>query len=293
MKLTDKVFLFDVNHTLINTAMGHLHAMKSMEQTLLDEGVGKQKAHEIIKHVHYITSLMITGFLIRREEEWDTVPGGKQAYEELLFRINMLQKNIYQEWKFIKKWSREVFLKIAADYVGIRLDRETIKKVVDAHWRAITEHAKPFSSAKVLFKELKRRSIPVYILTSSDGRLVFKDGTFYYDPIYSEISKRKRMQFLKKEGLHFDGIIIGDPHDKPQKEFFEKGKETIAKDLGRKIEVEDFVMVGNSFEDDLEIPIKHLNFGLGILVEEGKKSSYIDRSILRVGNLQEVVDFLE
>ena len=48
MNLKNKIFLFDVNHTLINTAMGHLHAMRSMEQKLIEAKVEKDKANKIL-----------------------------------------------------------------------------------------------------------------------------------------------------------------------------------------------------------------------------------------------------
>lgn len=292
MNLKHKVFLFDVNHTLINTGMGHIYAMKSMEESLVKSGIEQQKANKIVKHVHYITSLMIADFLIVNEEEWEDVPGGRDAYREVFFKIKMHQRAIYDQWGFIKKWSREVFVKIAADYSGVNIDNKKIKKAVDAHWNALTKKAKPFESAKVLFKELNKRNIPCYLLTSSDGRLQFGSEGFFYDPDYSEELKRKRMLRLKKEGLNFRDIVIGDPYDKPLKEYFERGIEKVKKDLDKDVGKNDLVMVGNSLEDDLHVPINNLGFGLGILVDERKESIQINESIIRIKDLREIIDLL-
>jgi len=292
MNLKNKIFLFDVNHTLINTAMGHLHAMRSMEQKLIEAKVEKDKANKIIKHVHYITSLMIVGFLMVNEDEWDDVPGGREAYKELISKIHIHQKLIYKKWGFIKKWSREVFLKIAADLMGINLNSKIIKIVVDAHWNAITEKAKPFSSAKILFKELKKRNIPVYLLTSSDGRLLFKNETFFYDPSYSEQSKKKRMEQLRKDGLYFDDIIVGDPEDKPSKDFFLKGISIAHRASRRNINPKDMVIVGNSYEDDLDVPINELGFGLGILVDKSISRSHMSKNIIELNDLRKIINLL-
>jgi len=292
INLKNKIFFFDVNHTLINTAMGHLHAMYNMQETLIESGVKKEIASKIIKHVHYITSLMIAGFLIVDEHDWNDVPGGKSAYEELLSKIFTHQRLINDKWGFIKKWSREVFLKIAADNMGIKLNSQTISNVVDAHWLSITKKAKPFASAKVLFKELQKMNIPVYILTSSDGRLIFENEAFLYDPNYSEQSKKKRMEELRKEGLHFDDIIVGDPQDKPSKDFFKKGLSIVRRSLGRDIGVKDIVVVGNSFEDDLEVPINQLDFSLGILVGNTSGPDDKNKKIIRVNDLQEIISLL-
>lgn len=292
LKLREKIFLFDVNHTLINTAMGHLQAMSNMVKALEESGIKKNQAKNIIRRVHFATSLMIAGFLITDESEWDYVPGGKEGYKELVSKINDYQSTVLKEWGFIKKWSREVFLKIAADEEGIKLNNRIIKKTVDAHWDAITQFAKPFASAKVLFNELKKQNIPAYILTSSDGRLRYKNGKFIYDPSFSEEAKRMRMQELKREGLFFADIIIGDPYDKPTKKFFENGVKVIGKKIGRKVDPKELVMVGNSYEDDIETPLGELNFGMGILVDEGKKKKIIGKNFIIVGDLKDIINLL-
>lgn len=292
MNLKNKIFFFDVNHTLINTATGHSKAMEMMKNVLIDAGIEKKLAKEAIKRVHFTTSLMIAGFLIREDLEWSYIPGGKEGYKELLFKIDDYQKGILDNWGFIKKWSREVFLKMAIDSLNIGLNTSLIKKAVDAHWEGITQHAEIFKSAKILFKELRRQQIPVYILTSSDGRLVFKNGDFVYDPEYSEEAKRNRMMKLKKQGLHFNDIIIGDPDDKPSVNFFKKGIKIVEKNLGRKIRKEELVMVGNSYEDDLETPIKKLGFKTGILIDEGTKDIKINGGIITLGNLTKIMDLL-
>lgn len=292
MDLKNKIFLFDVNHTLINTAAGHLHAMNKMVAELIKGGIDKKTAKEIVKRVHFSTSLMIAGFLINKDKEWDYVPGGKEAYKELTYRIYNCQEKILKKWGFIKKWSREVFIKIATDDLGMKLSPEIVIKAADAHWEGITFHAEIFSSARILFKELKKHKIPAYILTSSDGRLIPKNSHFVYDPKYSEAAKRKRMMVLKTQGIDFTDIVIGDPYDKPSVEFFNNGLKAIEKNLGYKIKLSDLVMVGNSYEDDLETPITKMKFGLGILVEEGRKNKKKSGKIIRIGDLTQIIDLL-
>ena len=113
-----------------------------------------------------------------------------------------------------------------------------------------------------------------------------------YDPNYSEQSKKKRMEELRKEGLHFDDIIVGDPQDKPSKDFFKKGLSIVRRSLGRDIGVKDIVVVGNSFEDDLEVPINQLDFSLGILVGNTSGPDDKNKKIIRVNDLQEIISLL-
>ncbi len=292
MNFKNKIFVFDYNHTLVNTALAHGKAMKEMAKVMQKLGFKKQQIKDIIKGVHYSTSLMIAGFLITNDREWDYVPGGKEAYKELLQDIEYYQRGVLQKWGFIKKWSREVFLQKAAKDIGVKLTNNIIRQIVDAYWEAIS-CVKPFVEAKILFRELRKQGISVFILTSSDGRLKLVNRQFIYDPVFSEKTKRKRLQRLREDGLRFKDLIIGDPEDKPTKAFFEKGVAHIRKSLKVKVNFNDLVMIGNSYQDDLDVPLRELSFGAGILVEEHKKPKKIDHNLFIVGNLREVVDLLK
>ena len=96
----------------------------------------------------------------------------------------------------------------------------------------------------------------------------------------------------KEKGLDFNEVIIGDPFDKPSVDFFKKGIKIIEKDLGRKVKKEELVMVGNSYEDDLETPIEKLGFGTGILVEDGRKKIKLNGKMIVLRDLTQIVNLL-
>lgn len=288
---TNKVFLFDVNHTLINTALYHTQSLTEIEKYLLKH-ITKKAAQYITNRFNEIFLLMVAGFLLRTDEEWKSVPKGRKSYEDLVQIITLHQVKVKEEWGFIKKWSREVFLKIAADEIKVILSPEVICDTATLYWDTITNLTEPFEEAKKLHAYLANKGYPAYLLTSSDGRLQIKNGFFRYDPIFSGNYKKNRINTLKKKGLFFRDIIVGDPYDKPLPDYYKHAVKIVEKDLKKKVKNENFVIVGNSLEDDLETP-KILGFGQGFLFKKGSETKKIDNNIFEIGNLMDIISIMK
>lgn len=288
---TNKVFLFDVNHTLINTALYHAQSLTEIEK-YLSKHITKEAAQYIVNRFNEIFLLMVAGFLFRTEEEWKEVQGGKKSYEKLVGLITQHQIKVKEEWGFIKKWSREVFLKIAADEIKVILPPEVICNTATLYWDTITNLTEPFEDAKKLHAYLANKGYLTYLLTSSDGRLRIENGFFRYNPIFSGNYKKNRISTLKNKGLFFRDIIVGDPHDKPLPDYYKHAVEIVEKDLKKKVKNENFVIVGNSLEDDLETP-KILGFGQGFLLKKGCKTKKIDKNIFEIGNLMDIISIMK
>ncbi|MCL4353597.1 hypothetical protein M1615_04000 [Patescibacteria group bacterium] len=290
-KTKDKIFLFDVNHTLINTAAYHEKAVKAVKGNL-KKHIDKEAAEYIAKRFDELFLLMVAGFLFRTDEEWKKIDGGRKSYENLLDLISKHQVKVKEEWGFIKKWSREVFLKIAADEINVHLLPDLIMRCATIYWDTITDLTEPFDEAKEIVNYIFDRGYPVYLLTSSDGRLQIKNGYFRYDDKISGGYKKNRMETLRSKELKFRNIIVGDPEDKPLPEYYKRAVKFIEEDLGRKIDLSDLVMTGNSFEDDLETPML-LGFGTGFLFKEGEKLKKENtRNVYKIGSLLQMKDIL-
>ncbi len=78
--------------------------------------------------------------------------------------------------------------------------------------------------------------------------------------------KRPRVEKMNERGLRFTSFTIGDPHDKPHVDFFEKIADVARKDLGS-IDYKNCIMVGDSYASDLETPHKQLGFGLVVHID--------------------------
>lgn len=293
MTKRDKIFLFDVNHTLINTAHYHSQALSKL-QKYLAKHIEKDTAAYITKRFDEIFLLMVAGFLLHTDQEWETIPGGRKSYEDLVALIKQHQVKVKEEWGFIKKWSRETFLKIAADEIKVHVPPEVIYNAATAYWDAITNLTEPFEEAKEIVNYLTGLGYPVYLLTSSDGRLHVKSGYFRYNDKISGNYKRKRIETLRNKGLNFKGIIVGDPEDKPLPGYYKRALVDVEKDLGKKIDPSELVMTGNSFDDDIEIPILLLKFGHGFLFDKkSEPKKEIGKNIYRINNLLQIKDILK
>ena len=77
--------------------------------------------------------------------------------------------------------------------------------------------------------------------------------------------KRERIELLRKKGIQFHGVSIGDPEDKPHKDFFQKGIMLARKELGYHLDLSNAIMAGDSYTADLEVPKNMFGFGLVVL----------------------------
>ncbi len=142
--------------------------------------------------------------------------------------------------------------------------------------------------------EIKTHGRPIYLITSSDARLKMDEiGQFDYDPPYSENLKKQRIELLRKKGIPYNALSIGDPEDKPHLDFFEKGIKIAEQHLGANIDFGNAIMVGDSYAGDLQVPREKLGFGLTVLFNKSTSTTEINASRqISTGNLSKVSDFL-
>jgi FMN phosphatase YigB (HAD superfamily) len=216
-------------------------------------------------------------------------------YTSLVQEIEDYQKDLPPEYGKPKKWSREIFILIAAKRVGLSVSRELIIEATDAYWMNLTQKASIIPGVLELIAEIKRHNRPFYLVTGSDARLKQQEnGKFAYDPKYSEDFKRERVALLRQRGINFNLVSIGDPEDKPHREFFDKAIDIAEEDLGEKIDLSNAIIIGDSFSADLQTPKEQLDFGWVVLFQDGKENTdIIDEHQITTGNLATIIPYLD
>ena len=249
---------------------------------------------QVKNNFNNIFHLMMAGYRVKNADEWQLVPGGKKAFDKILEDIENHQIRVKEKYGTIKKWSREVFVKLAADKANLSVTPEIVNKAADAYWLILTEQTVVYPHVLELMQIIKGYSRPIYLLTSSDGRLRMDEkGQFDYDPQYSEAFKKNRIELLREKGIIFNALSIGDPEDKPNLNFFQKGLKIAEQELGCPINTEHAIMIGDSFEGDLQVPKERMGFGLVVLFQKDKiKLKIIDDHQIITGNLMEVTRLL-
>lgn len=263
-----KNWFFDIDDTLIDTAGVNEVAAQGIKMVFgdrFDLNTGEKVKNEFVK----IFDLMLVGYRVKDERDWEGKEDVKAEFEELTKKIEKLQAPVKEKWGSIKKWSREVFIKIAAEKLGLEVSPDLIQDAANAYWLTLTEKTLIFPGAKKLINQLQAKRLGVFLITSSDGRLVMReDGYFEYDPKISEALKRQRIELLRERGIHFDVLTIGDPEDKPHLDFFEKGIHDAETYMSKPVKPEESVMIGDSFGGDLQTPLEKLKYAYVILFEK-------------------------
>lgn len=288
------VWFFDIDDTIINTAGTSSIASNGIKK-VFEAHSTSEIASQVQNNFNQLFELMLAGHRITTEEDWQKVPGGKSSFDNLAEEIEAAQKRVKAKYGSVKKWSREVFIKLAADKVGVRVTPEIIHEAADAYWLTLTEQTTVFPQVLDLLQEIKQHNRPVYLITSSDARLKMdEEGQFDYDPTYSESLKRERIELLRAKGVNFNVVSIGDPDDKPHRDFFDKGIRKAEEDLGKPLEPENSLMFGDSFSGDLQTPKEQMGFGLVVLFKKNKKETeVIDNQQINTDNISSVLQYIE
>lgn len=286
------IWFFDVDDTLVDTASNSVSASEGIRQ-IFESRFNSTVGKNIQTRFNQIYNLMYQGYKVKKDAEWDEIPGGKEAYEKLNKRIADYQKGVVAKYGTYKKWSREIFIKLAIEDLGIKVSPEFILESADAYWMTLTKLSDPFPQALQLVKQIKQHGRPIYLITSSDARLKMKeDGQFEYIPKYSEALKRKRVTILRNKGIEFNNLSIGDPEDKPHLDFFQKGIKIAEQDLDYPINLKNAIMVGDSFAGDLQTPKEQMGFGMVILFQKDRNSTeVVDPHQIITNRLNEITDY--
>lgn len=290
---SEAIFFFDIDDTLIDTAGTTILASQSIENKLKST-FGDDLAKKIKIRFLEIFDTLLAGYRVKNEHDWEKVKGSKQEFEELLDRISQIQPRVISNYGSMKKWSREIFVKLACDDIGVVITPRLIDEATNAYWDTLSENSKVFEGVLTLFQTIKDHQRPIYFITSSDSRMrLASDGLFDYVPSESEEFKRLRIEKLRTKGLTFAGLAIGDPEDKPSREFFEKGIRMAKSDQGERFSYENCLMFGDSFAGDLQTPKEIFEFGLVVLFQQGLENlQVVDTQQINVGKLDEVIKYL-
>ncbi len=216
----ESIWFSDIDDTLIDTMAASVPGSDGIREVFA-EHCEDDKAKAVQSNFNTIFQHMIDGYRVRSEAGWELVTGGKHGFEELMSTIASMQSQVLEEFGHIKKWSREIFIKLAADQAGVNVTPELVHEAADAYWVTLTENIEIFPDALELSNEIAKHGRPLYLVTSSDARLKMQSNSqFIYDPVYSELLKRQRIELLRARGLKFKTVSIGDPEDKPHPDFF-------------------------------------------------------------------------
>lgn len=289
----DSIWFSDVDDTLINTAKNTDIASVGIKQVFTarfgeDIGVTIQENFKDIFHT------MMAGLQNKTDSDWATSAIKKAVFDELWEQIVNYQQDIKEKYGAVKKFSREIFIKISADRAKLQVDPELIYEAADTYWVTLSEKTELLPGVKELNDAIEQHHRPLFLLTSSDARFKLKsNGQFEYIPEYSEAFKRGRMQLLRNKGLNFNIVSIGDPEDKPHLDFFQKGIKLAEEDLGSSINTSHAIFMGDSFAADLQTPKEQLGFGLVVVFKDGKEGAEIvDEHQITTGNLKTIIPYL-
>lgn len=293
IKWSDSVWFSDVDDTLVNTAAETAAASEGIKDVFRAR-FGEETARKIQEEFNSVFNIMLAGLRNKTEDDWLNSSIPKTKFEEVWAEVEKYQMEIKQKFGSIKKFSREVFIKVCIDKVGINSAPELIYEAADAYWVKLSEKIVLLPGVEHLVKEIKKHGRPLYLVTSSDARLKMNaNGQFEYVPSYSENFKRERVQLLREKGLDFNVVSIGDPEDKPSEDFFLKGIRAAEEDLGEKIELSNAIIMGDSYAADLQTPKERMGFGLVVLFDEGRKRpKLVDKHQITTGNLFDVANYL-
>ncbi|MBD3362805.1 hypothetical protein GF362_03740 [Candidatus Dojkabacteria bacterium] len=288
--LKKSIWFFDIDDTLIDTAGVNEIASEGIVEAL-EEKYGNEKSERIKVQFNKIFNTILAGYRLNKDSANANNQELLDESNSLLEKVANSQKLVIKEWGKYKKWSREVFIKLAMDKVGVEPRKAYVEGAAESYWKELTAKVSFFSGAIDLNTRLVKNNRPIFLITSSDARLQMRDdGQFLYKPEYSKKMKTKRIEQLRRRGLEYQGLSIGDPEDKPTIEFFKKAISLAENCLSKNLDLKNSVIVGDSYEGDLETPFTKMGFGMAILVRKNQTKLIKESdNLYSVGNLMDIL----
>jgi len=232
------IIVSDIDYTLIDFETGHQAGIEALSQ-IFDE--------QFAKEVSQMFNLILEGHRRLENENWEK----RAQLNFLIKRIMELQSPFINQYG-IKVWSRETWILLTAEKLRKPVDRKQIERGRDSYWKALSQNATLYSDAKPFLELLQRMKLPLILMTGSDSILKINDNlSLKYDPTFSKQYKRNRLKALP---FSYQGLVIGDPIDKPNPRFFEKLFKTVTNTLGFSPPMDKILVIGDSQRNDLEIP---------------------------------------
>jgi phosphoglycolate phosphatase-like HAD superfamily hydrolase len=187
------------------------------------------------------------------------------AYQALRQRIATWQRGLTEAGFEVKEWSRHTLVACALEACGLPVTAAVVQAVAERYWETVAQHTTVFPDAAVLMQQLRAVGVAVHFATNSDGFLTFDEArqTFVYDPEAGRRQKLARLRGLLALGIARQAISIGDPVGKPHLAFFRTVLHDFSTRLGRTVEPQRTVAIGDSLRSDIR-PLLDLGVAHGV-----------------------------
>lgn len=247
-----KLIVSDVDYTLTDFETGHMAGIQSLKSLLGDE---------IAQNVDHSFHLVLDGHRFKGSDDWD----GRDEFNALMGDMKELQPDSREQYG-VKVWSREAWIILAARKLGRQLSVVEIEQARDTYWRELTINLQIYPDAANLLDTIHQKNIPLILFTGSDSIMQVTNTPtglqLSYDPDFSKQKKKDRLKHLP---LKYDEVVIGDPIDKPNPEYFDEVENVINK--FKLTDRSEITFIGDSPLNDLQVP-----------EERGYRTIYIHRS---------------
>ncbi|MDQ0958876.1 FMN phosphatase YigB (HAD superfamily) [Streptomyces sp. B4I13] len=284
------VWLLDVDDTLTDTQSMHHDAAESLASELSGSMTTSLAASVARRFREVFDELLVLHQQVSTADR-----AALNSVKELESRVRGHQVEIQEKWGITRLFSREILLRIAVEDCGASLPPKELNRCVDRYWDHMREHPFVFPDAARFSRRLASHSMPVYLMTSSDARYrECDDGRFAYDPRVSRKDKRKRMANLRNHGISYASSFIGDPIDKPSREFYDFVFSGISRDLDTPLQSLSIVVAGDSYRSDIQTPLEICDSTIGVLCrrEQSAVRVEVDR-VLSVGDFDMLTRMLD
>lgn len=227
-----------------------------IDYTLMDFAVAQKAAIDALtsKYGNGFSSAVNDIFMLINEEHqhknsntWDR----KMDFEKVMNEIIEIEQPSFTQYG-LKRWSRESWMIIASRRLKMKFTKVDVEECRETYWKAHANNSHLYKDAEIFLNELKKRKIPLILMTSGDSVMKINDDlTLTYDPDFSGSYKMKRISNLP---LQYSSIILGETVDKPDPKFFE----LVYSDLNKlgSFDKNSVLFVGDSPKSDLMVPEK-------------------------------------
>lgn len=191
----------DVDYTLVDFGAGHQAAIGAL---------AAEYGNPLAREVDASFALVLEAGRRLDDERWEA----RGRYLELL--AGMAAKTPPNEG--VKQWSRERWIELASDRLGLGLGPVDVTLARDLYWRTLGAGLAIYPDADIFLQRVRERRLPLVLMTASDSVLRLAGAGFAYDPAFAAEYKRRRLALLP---IVASEMVVGDPHDKPSAAFFD------------------------------------------------------------------------
>lgn len=228
----------DVDHTVFDFDTAHAAAI---------EAVGRKFTARLGAALGETFDLVLAGSRTPDAQAWDRRP----EFDAMLNEIAGFEPE--SGAARVRKWSRERWMQVINKREKLGMRPEDIRDASRHYWHTLGGSGGIYPDADAFMRRLAKNDVPLVLMTASDGALKLCGDEFVYVPEYAKAMKVDRLQQMEWP-VSPAGVVIGDPHDKPSKEFYDLVEDAVLKagaaNVGRA------VSVGDSLKGDVEVPVE-------------------------------------